>query len=166
MRNVGAAGAQGDAEPEGAGAERVPGYGSLGTGAGGAEGAGAVGSGDEGGAGGESRGPGVVAAENVGDGGRGRQQQRAVVGAGNRRPPAGDRPAARKQKPRGRRGGAGGTSRDQGQGREGWAEQNGGREGADVGGHTDESAGGHHGVHGSGARGAGGRGGVVRAGVG
>ena len=36
----------------------------------------------------------------------------------------------------------------------------------DVGGHTDESAGGHHGVHGSGARGAGGRGGVVRAGVG
>ena len=79
MRNVGAAGAQGDAEPAGASAEGDAGAKNLSTGTVGAEGTGAVGSGDEGGAGGESRGPGVVAAENVGDGGRGRQQQRVAV---------------------------------------------------------------------------------------
>ena len=51
MRNVGAAGAQGDAEPAGASAEGDAGAKNLSTGTVGAEGTGAVGSGGEGGAG-------------------------------------------------------------------------------------------------------------------
>ena len=96
----------------------------------------------------------------------GRQQQRVAVGEGNRRVHAGDEPAAKKKSPRGRGGGAGVTTTDQGQRREGRAGRKRPREEIDVDGHVDEAAGGRHGVHGSGARGAGGRGGVVRAGVG
>ena len=59
MRNVGAAGAQGDAEPAGASAEGDVGAKNLSTGTVGAEGTGAVGSGGEGGAGGERREPGI-----------------------------------------------------------------------------------------------------------
>ena len=141
---MGAAGAQGDAEPAGASAEGDAGANNLSTGTVGAEGTGAVGSGGEGGAGSERREPGVVSGGIEGGGGRGRQQQRVAVGEGNRRVHAGDEPAAKKKSPRGRGGGAGVTTTDQGQRREGRAGRKGRQEEVDVDGHVDAAAGGRH----------------------
>ena len=80
---------------------------------------------------------------------------------------AGDKPAGKKSRAGGSRGGAAGLTRTRGQdSRAGGLGELRGRGEADEGDHVDEGVGGRHGVHGSGARGAGCRGGVVRAGVG
>ena len=100
-------------------------------------------------------------------GSRGRKRQRTTEGRGRRRVSAGDKPAGKKSRAGGSRGGAAGLTRTRGlDGRAGGLGELRGRREDDEGDHVDEGAGGRHGVHGSGARGAGGRGGVVRAGVG